>query len=158
MVVLHTGYWPDWSIKSRCYRVRTGHGKPGKPWNLRILFSRPGKSWNFIVGPWKSWKIKVLFGSFVTADDKLSRDNVRWRGEIKQRKRHAFWWTTDFVSVELLVVKKYPQIMEIFWKFLIVTTNPKVVQNFKRSWKMSWKVKRAQKSTNPVLLVVNKAR
>ena len=28
-------------------RVRTGHGKPGKTWNLRISFSRPGKSWNF---------------------------------------------------------------------------------------------------------------
>ena len=24
-------------------RVRTGHGKPGKSWNLRISFSRPGK-------------------------------------------------------------------------------------------------------------------
>ena len=23
-------------------RVRTGHGKPRKPWNLRISFSRPG--------------------------------------------------------------------------------------------------------------------
>ena len=32
-------------------RVRTGLGKPGKSWNLRILFSRPGKSWNLIVGP-----------------------------------------------------------------------------------------------------------
>jgi len=32
-------------------RVRTGHGKPGKSWNLRISFSRPGKSWNLIVGP-----------------------------------------------------------------------------------------------------------
>ena len=32
-------------------RVRTGHGKPGKSWNLSISFSRPGKSWNLIVGP-----------------------------------------------------------------------------------------------------------
>ena len=23
-----------------------------------------------IVGPWKSWKIKILFGSLVNADDK----------------------------------------------------------------------------------------
>ena len=30
-------------------RVRTGHGKSGKSWNL-------------IVDPGKSWKIKVLFG------------------------------------------------------------------------------------------------
>ena len=29
-------------------RVRTGHGKPAKSWNLRISFSRPGKSWNLI--------------------------------------------------------------------------------------------------------------
>ena len=37
---------------------------------FKISFSRPGKSWNLIVGPWKSWKIKVLFGRLVTADDK----------------------------------------------------------------------------------------
>ena len=30
-------------------RVRTGHGKPGKSWNLSISVSRPGKSWNVIV-------------------------------------------------------------------------------------------------------------
>ena len=51
-------------------RVRTGHGKPGKSWNLRISFSRPGNSWGLIFGPWKSWKIEVLFGRLVTADDK----------------------------------------------------------------------------------------
>ena len=39
------------------FRVRTGHGKPGKSWNLSISVSRPGKSWNFIVGHGKSWKI-----------------------------------------------------------------------------------------------------
>ena len=27
------------------FRVLTGHGKPGKSWNLRISFSMPGKSW-----------------------------------------------------------------------------------------------------------------
>ena len=32
-------------------RARTGHGKPGKSWNLRISFSRLGKSWNLIVWP-----------------------------------------------------------------------------------------------------------
>ena len=32
-------------------RVRTGHGKPGMSWNLRVSFSRPGKSWNLIFGP-----------------------------------------------------------------------------------------------------------
>ena len=41
-------------------RVRTGHGKPGKSWNLVILFSRPGKSWNLGLGHGKSWKISTL--------------------------------------------------------------------------------------------------
>ena len=54
------------------YRVRTGHEKPGKTWNFRILFSRPWKSWNLIVGPWMSWKINILYGSLVTADDKAT--------------------------------------------------------------------------------------
>ena len=40
-------------------RVRTGHGKPGKSWNLSISVSRPGKSWNLIVGYGKAWKIIV---------------------------------------------------------------------------------------------------
>ena len=29
-------------------RVRTRYEKPGKAWNLKMLFSRPGKSWNLI--------------------------------------------------------------------------------------------------------------
>ena len=33
------------------HRVRTGHGKPGKSWNLGVSISRPGGSWNLIVGP-----------------------------------------------------------------------------------------------------------
>ena len=41
------------------FRVRTGHGKPGKLWNLNISVSRPGKSWNLIVGYGKAWKIIV---------------------------------------------------------------------------------------------------
>ena len=42
-------------------RVRTGHGKPGKSWNLLISFSRPGKSWKLGVGHGKSWKISTRF-------------------------------------------------------------------------------------------------
>ena len=57
-------------IVCRCM-ARTDHGKSGKSWNLRISFSRPGKSWNFIVGPWKSLKIKVLFCSLGTTDDRV---------------------------------------------------------------------------------------
>ena len=40
-------------------RVRTGHGKPGKSWNLSISASRPLKSWNLIVAHGKSCKIIV---------------------------------------------------------------------------------------------------
>ena len=45
---------------SEAYRVHTGHGKPGKSWNLIISFSRPGKSWNLGLGHGKSWKISTL--------------------------------------------------------------------------------------------------
>ena len=38
-------------------RVRTGHGKPRKPWNFTISFSRPGKSWNLSVDHGKSGKM-----------------------------------------------------------------------------------------------------
>ena len=38
-------------VKARKDRFRMGLGKPGKSWNLRILFSRPGNSWNLIVSP-----------------------------------------------------------------------------------------------------------
>ena len=45
-------------------RVRTGHGKPGKSWNL-------------IVGPLKSSKMKVLLGRIVTADDKARQGQLK---------------------------------------------------------------------------------
>ena len=38
------------------YRVRTGHGNPGKSWNFILAFSRTGKSWKINAGPGKSWK------------------------------------------------------------------------------------------------------
>ena len=78
-------------------RVCTGHGKPGKSWNSGISFSRPGKSWNLIVGPGKSCKIKDLYNRSVTAvdHDKARLNNIRSRQEIKQCKRHTFWWTDD---------------------------------------------------------------
>ena len=41
-------------------RARTGHGKPGKPWNFEKLFSRPGMSWNFDLAHGKSWKMKII--------------------------------------------------------------------------------------------------
>ena len=48
----------------------------------------------------------VLCDRLVTADDK-ARTMYRQKGVIKQRKRHAFWWTPEFVPVELFKVKKY---------------------------------------------------
>ena len=38
-------------LMNKLHRVRKGHGKPGKSWNVRISFSRPGKSWNLNAGP-----------------------------------------------------------------------------------------------------------
>ena len=78
----------NFEISINLTRVRIGHGKPGKSWNLTISFSRPGKSWNLIVGPWKLWKIKVLFGRLVTADDKECK--IKRSNNIKQRERQAF--------------------------------------------------------------------
>ena len=43
------------NFSALCHRVCTGHGKPGKSWNL------------------SEFKIKVLFGSLVTADDKARK-------------------------------------------------------------------------------------
>ena len=68
-------YWYEVTLTRLVFttsRVCSGQRKPAKSWNLRISFSRPGKSWNLIIifEPWKSWKIKVLFGSLVTTDDK----------------------------------------------------------------------------------------
>ena len=47
-------------ISNSSSRVCTGHGKPGKSWNLSISVSWLGKSWNLILGHRKSWKIMVL--------------------------------------------------------------------------------------------------
>ena len=71
------------------HRVRTGHRKPGKSWNLGISFSRPGKPWNLIVGPSTPWQIEVLFRRLVTTDDKARI--------MKMRERRAFWWIPEFV-------------------------------------------------------------
>ena len=53
------------------FRVRTGHGKPGKSWNFTISFSRPGKSWNLGVGHGKSWKISMFSMNARHQDPKL---------------------------------------------------------------------------------------
>ena len=106
---------------------------------FKNFISRPGKSWNLIGGPWKSWKIKVRFDRLFSALRWKGQDNVRYRGVIKQRKRHAFWRTPEFVSVELFTVKKCSKTSKGF-VFLKLTAKPKVLESLKRSWKKSWKV------------------
>ena len=46
---------------------------------------------------------------------------------IEQRERHAFWWTPEFVSVELLKVQKYPKKRKV-QTFLKVPAKPKVME------------------------------
>ena len=56
--VVHVDTWMEHMPRVEpSFRVRTGHGRPGKSLNIRISFCRPGKLWNLIVGPWKLWKI-----------------------------------------------------------------------------------------------------
>ena len=48
------------ALREFSYRARTGHGNPGKSWNLKIPFSRHGKSWKLVhclQGPGKSWNL-----------------------------------------------------------------------------------------------------
>ena len=89
-------------LSAYIFRVHTGHGKPGKSWNL-------------IVDPWKSWKIKVLCDRLVASNDKA---RTMWDKERSDWTAwtDAFWWT-EFVSVELFKVKKYPntrKVLKIF--------------------------------------------
>ena len=58
------------------------------------------------------------------------------REVIEQRKRHAFWWTPECVSVELFKVQKYPKKRKV-QTFLKVPAKPKVLESLKRSWKKS---------------------
>ena len=46
----------------KLYRVRTGHGKPGKSWSFTTSFPRPRKSWNLSVGHGKSWNLSMGHG------------------------------------------------------------------------------------------------
>ena len=59
----------------------------------------------------------------------------RQRGVIKQRKRHAFWWTPEFVSVELFKVTNRLKQGKVF-DFLKLTAEHMVIENLKRSWKV----------------------
>ena len=49
------------------YRVRTGHGKPGKSWNLSISVSRPGKVMEFNCWLWKGMENYSVCGTEIIA-------------------------------------------------------------------------------------------
>ena len=66
-----------------------------------------------------------------------------------QHKWHTLWWTSEFVSVELLKSKNTPR-LEKLWKFLKVTTKPKVMEKVMESHGI-W---RAQKSTKHVFISI----
>ena len=73
---------------------------------------------------------------------------------MKQRKRHASWWTPEFVSVELFKVQKYPKtrkILKIFWKWQL---NLRFLKTRKGHGKNQG-IWRAQKSTKPEFTSVN---
>ena len=75
----------------RVDRVRTGHGKLGKSWNLSISVSRPGKSWNLIVGHGKAWKIIVCVVRKLLQVS-ISKDKIKYRQVMSEdtRKQRRF--------------------------------------------------------------------
>ena len=88
--------------KSSLYRVCTGHGNPGKSWNWRISFSRPGKSINLIVGPWKSWKMKVVFGRLITADGNITvQEKLKWFELTSAGTAYRGGWENNKWTTEL---------------------------------------------------------
>ena len=96
-------------------RVGTGHGKPGKSWNLRISFSRPGKSWNFMVRHGKSWKFIIII---------INHCSCQSKDKMKQRRvsiKQSEVWRTEVVNLfkfELSYVRKYPKARRVFKIFL----------------------------------------
>ena len=129
-------------------RVRTGH------WKV-VEFK------NFIFQARKVMEIRcrslkimeiLFFVCYVGHCRWLSKVNVRESGVIKQRERHTFWWTPEFVSVELFKVKKYPET----WNVLNIFERDSKTQGHGKREKVMEKVMqghgiwRAQKSTSPV--------
>ena len=65
------------------FMCEQGSYRSWKTWKViefKNFIFRPRRSWNLIVGPWKSWKIKVLCGRLATSQDTSgdkSKCNVR---------------------------------------------------------------------------------
>ena len=74
---------------------------------VSAMEARPWKSWNFIVqsGVESHGKLKFCLVVLLLQMTKQGQCKIE-RILIKQRERHRFWWTPDFVSVELFKVKK----------------------------------------------------
>jgi len=68
---------------------------------------------------------------------------------IKKRKRHAFWWTPEFVPVELFKVKKYSKARKGF-EFLKLTAKHTVLENLKKSWKVM-EFEELKRERNPLM-------
>ena len=49
--------------------------------------------------------------------------NIKW---------HTFWWTPEFLSVELFKVQKYPNTRKVLKNFKVIA-KPKVLENLKRT-------------------------
>ena len=47
------------------FRVRTGHGKPGKSWKVKISKIQAWKTWEISVGHEKSWKSRFLLDQWI---------------------------------------------------------------------------------------------
>ena len=114
------------------YRVHTGHGKPGKLWNLWFQFSRPGKSWNLIEGHGMLWKSNVL--------SKIKRQKEKKFEKIINKFKPGFSFSRN--------ESKHIFYALYCWKMLLndcfdvtVRTNALilVMEYLERSCKRSWK-------------------
>ena len=98
--------------------------------------ARPWKSWNCIVqsGVESHGKLKFCLVVLLLQMTKQGQCKIE-RILIKQRERHRFWWTPDFVSVELIKVKKKPK-MRTFWKWQLNSRSWKTWKNHGKLWNL----------------------
>ena len=107
-------HWCQWSLMLKIQSVQ-GLYRSWKSWKVMELK-------NFIFQAWKVNKfncrsLKVLENESCVWQINYwrwqSKEKLRSRGVIKQCKWHAFWWTPEFVSVELFKVKKYAKTRKV---------------------------------------------
>ena len=89
-------------------RARTGLGKPGKSWNSR--FSFPGLESHGILFLVLEGHGKLKFSLMYQLLQMIRQGQFNVERSYKQ---HIFWWTPEFVSVELFKVKKYPKTRKV---------------------------------------------